>query len=173
MKVNKNKKNRPKIVSVVIVLAILLSVSVYALYTYTQGSSQPNSQQTEESQIDNKTDGADKSVEPGTNTTTDKIPINKTANAKIRSITQSDGYVNVAAEISNSSTGGKCSVVFENSNARPVSVIVDSTATDDLVSCNTVKISESEFSFIGTWNVTLRYYTNSEQVVAQGSVEIK
>lgn len=108
------------------------------------------------------TDGVD------SNKTTDEIPQSTTISISLDSTTQSSGNVVAKVSIKNNSQDGVCSFTFSKENARPVVRSIDTSSN----SCE-VSIPEQEFEMIGTWNVSVHYFSNNTQATVEGSVSVK
>lgn len=105
------------------------------------------------------------------NQTTDQVPTNTDASATIVQLEQVSGNVLIVARVENTTTGGMCVVTFTNPNDRPITKEFSPSEKDGSISCST-SIPAYEFSFLGTWHATLRYYQGSKQVTAEGDVKI-
>lgn len=97
------------------------------------------------------------------------IPVSTTTSVEITNLQQSNGKVIYAATVTNPAGSGTCSAVFTNDIAKPVT----RTTGADGTSCGPVSIPESEFSAIGTWTLTLRYYTDGTQAVTTKTIDVK
>lgn len=111
------------------------------------------------------------SVDP--NKTADQIPTSPTMAATITTLSETNQDIHFTATISNSPTAGTCVVTFSNPNDRPVTKQVDATVSNGTASCGPLTIPANEFSYLGTWQVTLHYYLGSQQATAQDSVTIQ
>lgn len=103
------------------------------------------------------------------NKNTDEIPVSTETSVSITELSQNNGKVAYSAEIINPGTSGTCSAVFTNDVAKPVTRTTSTTSS----ACAKVEIPELEFSAVGTWTLTLRYYTNVTQAVATKTIEVK
>lgn len=115
--------------------------------------------------------GTDTDME--TDKTTDQIPVDETLTATFTNLAQSNGYVTFSGSANDTSTGGTCSIVFTNSNDRPISRTVHATQANGKAVCETVQIPETEFSFLGEWTATFRYYINDTQAVTERKITIQ
>ena len=102
------------------------------------------------------------------NKSTDDIPQSTTASISINSTTQSSGTISTDISIENNSQNGVCSFTFTKENARPVVRSVDTSSN----SCK-VSIPEQEFEMIGTWNLSVHYFSNNTQATAEGTVSVR
>lgn len=106
--------------------------------------------------------------------TTDQIPVNTSSVATIDTLVQKNGYINFSASVTNTGDGGTCSVVFSNPNAKPV--VVDefkATINGTTATCAAAPISEGEFTYLGDWTATFRYYLNDQQATTTRTITIQ
>jgi len=108
----------------------------------------------------------------GTDKTTNQIPVNEALTATFIGLSQSDGYIKFSGS-ANDSKEGTCSIVFANPNDRPITRTVNATQKDGKAVCEPVQIPETEFSFLGEWTATFRYYINDTQAVAEKKITIQ
>lgn len=187
MNIKKNKKssNIKRIVSVLAIIVVLLLA--YGLYSYAAGkwpffrkdqldASKIDSTQKTTNQSprnDNPTQKNDDTPQVNPGKTTDQIPVSKDTTATITQLEQMGDQVKFNASIANTSSAGTCVVTFSTPNDRPVSKQFTASLQGNNATCGPLSIPASEFSFLGQWSVTLRYYTGNEQAVAESSVVIK
>lgn len=182
MKISKqNKKLNKKIITLLCIVAglLLVAAAVYLvafkgtlLGWQPFGSNDESTQPVTQSSSDTN-HGTKEDTTPGTDKTTDQIPVSDTLEASIDELGQSGGYVTLVGSVTNAKTSGSCSVAFTNPNDRPITRTVNATLTGDKAICETVKIPETEFSFLGEWTATLRYYSNDTQAVAERKITIQ
>jgi len=119
---------------------------------------------------DTKTADSDKKDAPKT---TDEIPVSNILSASIKNIKQSEGYITFNGGSNDTQGGGQCSLTLTNSNDRPITKTSATNIIDGTASCTTIQISENEFSYLGNWLATFRYYNNDTQAIATESITIK
>jgi len=114
-------------------------------------------------------------IVPGENSskTTDQVPVTTELTATITNLSQSNGYVSFVGTVNSVDTSGECSIILTNDNDKPVSRTVTAIIESGVVTCGPVQIPESEFTFLGKWLGTFRYYINGSQVVATKDITIK
>jgi hypothetical protein len=107
----------------------------------------------------------------GVDKTTNEIPAATGGTLEITKLSQQNGLISYAADLSGIQIPGTCSALFENVNkaARPVTRVTKSTTTG----CPETSIPETEFVALGRWTLTLRYYVNDSQLVATKTIEVK
>lgn len=122
-----------------------------------------------------KEDFIDKSTSKNSTTdkTSDQVPVSKDLAATISRLEQTDEGIIFSATIANSPTAGRCVVTFTNPNDKPVVKEIDATTKDGTALCGPLTVSPLEFSYLGEWQVTLRYYLNDQQAIASGKVTIR
>ncbi len=108
-----------------------------------------------------------------TDKTTDQIPVSTTLTAKISQLEQTNGAVVFTGSVNDASTGGKCSITFSNENDRPITRSADAVVVNNTGTCGPISVPENEFSFLGDWKATFRYYLNDSQAIAEGIITIK
>jgi len=184
MKIQSPKKSWKKrtIIASSVLLVVVSGLTAFAYYTESwpfehssDGSTKPSPK--EQAKIDKETAIKDKektqasSPNVDASQSTDQVPISTTAAVEIVDLHQSNGSVVYSATISNSGSSGTCSAVFSNNAnaAQPVTRTIASSGS----SCGPVSIPEVEFSAIGQWTLTLRYYTGDAQAVATKTIEVK
>ena len=172
-----NKSNKKKILIISLIATLLIAGGAAAFYL-TQQNDPSNEENSKTSQDTPTTDTNKKGETPAESlpdnsqgTTTEDVPVSSTASAKITRLEQQDMTVYFAADISNTTTAGRCVVSFTTTNDRPVIREFDSTQNGANRSCN-LDLSALEFSYLGEWKVTLRYYEGNTQVVTEGLVTI-
>lgn len=105
--------------------------------------------------------------------TTDQVPVSDKLSASITQLEQAGDEVKISAKIDNSPSVGRCVIIFSNPNDRPLTKEVDATLQDGSALCGPLSIPALEFSYIGEWTATVRYYLGEEQAVAEKKVVIK
>lgn len=166
--------------SLVVLVIIGLSVYTYALHGSLFGwqpsppQNSNSSTNTSPSKSGNES-SPEKGVKDGTNEdkTTDEVPVDSTITSSITDLYQSNGYVYFMGSTNDTRGGGKCSVTFTNTNDHPVSRTADAGLSNGTAQCGPIQIPETEFSFIGDWVATFRYYVNGVQAVAEKTITIK
>lgn len=187
MKINKQPKNTPNTrlrLAVIIAVILLIFAAAYTAIAY-KNQYWPFSS-TETVDTDGRQDTVNESpknnnpaTKGDTDTTgnkglnTDEVPVAVALSASITTLEQSGDAVNFSAKINGTASNGTCVVTFSNANDRPVTKEFSSTTKDNITTCGPVSIPSLEFSFLGEWNVSLRYYTGTEQVVTEGKVTIQ
>lgn len=110
----------------------------------------------------------DPNIDNSKNTAT--IPTNDGAKLTFQTLAQADNEVTISTVASTSlPSNGTCTIIFEKDGARPITR--STTATNHI--CGPISIPEFEFTTIGEWKITARYFTNNSQVIATDRIEIK
>lgn len=180
MRIQHTPGNKKKYVyAAVAAVAVCLLATGALAYKYQWGpfDQTPSAEELKEAQNNSDTTndqvkgGKDQPTDPNIDTskTTDDIPVSSSATITITGIVQQNGNVTLSSSLQNPGETGTCSVLFTSDVAKPVSRTV--TATDG--SCPDITIPEQEFSAIGTWEATLRYYTGDTQAVDTKTIEIQ
>lgn len=125
----------------------------------TTDSSTPNTSQTEK--------GVTGSVDASK--TTADVPVSKEVTVRIDQLSRVGNDIVYQATVTNPGNIGTCSAVFTKDGAKPVTQ--DNNTTSG--SCGPFKISNYKFDMLGSWLLTLRYYTDSSQAVATKTIEIR
>jgi cytoskeletal protein RodZ len=110
-------------------------------------------------------------IDPGK--TADQVPISSAMAATITTLEETGQQIQFAASVTNSPTAGVCVVTFSNPNDRPVTQQVNATVSNSTASCGPLNVPASEFSYLGTWQVTFHYYLGSQQATSQGTITIR
>lgn len=163
----------------VVVTALCLLTSAALAYKYEWGPFDQGQSAEEQKDAQNNSDATNDQVKGGkqqtkdpnvdTGMTTDDIPVSASAVIAITQLSQQDGSVTLKSSLQNPGETGTCSVLFTSDVAKPVSRTVS--ATND--SCPDITIPEQEFSAIGSWKATLRYYTGDTQAVDTKTIEVR
>lgn len=176
MQIRYSKRSRKKIT---LAIAICLTLIVggtwlahsFQMWPFQKQQSRPNVEKNNSDLTNPQT--KDKIVDKNKNVdvtkTANEVPISEETTIKITQLTQSDGNVTYMATVTNPGKTGTCSAVFTNSTAQPVTKV---TETSD-GKCGPVSIPEAQFVAIGTWSLTLRYYSNNMQAVVTQEINIK
>lgn len=98
---------------------------------------------------------------------TSQVPIATDTSIAITSLTQQNGQVSYVATISGEGSG-TCAALFTHTASKPV----ENTTSASGVSCSG-SIPDVEFDILGTWTLTLRYYTDNHQTVATKDIVIR
>jgi len=179
MKILKNKNYKTILMPVLIIGALLLVCIASAFFLKLwpfQNNIDPNSIRQETSSESSKNDNPitkdESEADANEGKSTDDVPVSESFSAAITKLEQNDNQISFAAKISNSKNPGTCVVTFSNPNDRPIVKQFDSTSKDSVTLCEST-FSALEFSYLGEWNVSLRYYVGSEQAFTEGRVIIK
>jgi len=104
------------------------------------------------------------------NKNTTEIPVSKGAELSINKLEQSNGIITYTAKISGSiSNNGICSATYTNDISKPVT----RSSTPNNLTCGPVDIPEGEFSAIGNWVLTVRYFADNVQLITTQNIEVK
>ena len=158
---------------ILIALAVGLELAGVTDFIHTDKSAEANQKKEKQTNLDNKKDFIDKSSSGTTQKTTDQVPVSEGLKASITQLEQKDNLILFSAAVENASSAGSCTVTFSSPNDKPVVKEVDASMKDGVALCGPLNISSLEFSYLGEWQVTLRYYLNDEQAVATGKITIR
>ena len=110
---------------------------------------------------------ADQANQPAQN-----VPISTSTDVKNLIADQKSGAVHANADVTNATdASATCVFTFENPNDKPVVRQVSVSAKGSV--CDSGDIPEQEFTHLGQWKVTLRYYSNNTQAVATTNITIQ
>lgn len=161
-----------------IILLAAFSVLTYVSYHYQIGPFKRDAQITEEElERQNKSDVtnpqtkgiAEPNNDVDSSKNTSEIPVSDSTSVEITSLQQGNGQITYSAKFTGQSSDGTCSATFTNELARPV---IRTTPAKDSI-CGPVSIPETEFTTLGNWVLTVRYYKDNTQAVATKSIEVK
>ncbi len=105
-------------------------------------------------------------VDTSKNTT--EVPVSTEVKLIIDQLSEDNGSVLYRATVTNPGESGTCSAEFTNPNSKPVTKVTDATGGI----CGPVSLSVNEFDSLGSWTLTLRYYTGDTQAVATKTLQI-
>lgn len=182
MKITKeNKKRNKKILAIVCTVGIVLLIAATVYLVFFKGSllgwqpfgssvpvTNPATQDSSDTNHGTKDD-----TTTGTDKTTDQIPVSETLTASIDTLDQSNGVITFAGSANDTKEGGSCSIVFSNPNDRPITRTVAASISNGMAICGPINIPETEFSFLGEWTATFRYYINDTQAMAERKMIIE
>jgi hypothetical protein len=107
------------------------------------------------------------------NKTSQDVPVSADLSVTNVRASEQGSAVSASADIGGAKdVSGNCVFTFSNDLAKPVVRQVAPTGGASDLSCNTGDINNVEFSVIGTWKLTVNYYTNNQQASGTGSIDI-
>lgn len=165
-----NKKSAtPWIIAGILAVALLILV---ALFLFSHQQSKVNQIPPHSVTTPQNKEGIPPASSQGSSSspsTTDQIPKSSSMSMAIDSVVEQNGSVTYSGTVGNPVAGGKCSAIFTSKIDKPV--------TDTPVfknnTCGPSSVPSTEFTSLGTWTLTLRYFTNSTQVSASKDIEIR
>ncbi len=172
---NIKKTSHTKAIIFTIIIGVLLTgVIAYLLYTagrHATPVAQPKTQQTEPSSATKTGLSSSNGSSPTTNInkTTNQIPVSTSMSISIDTLIEQNGTVNYSGTVTNPVVGGNCSAVFTSKINRPITL----SPTYSAGKCGPDTISANSFTSIGTWTLTIRYFTNTTQVSASKDINIQ
>lgn len=180
MNFNKKNSNRSRILYILAVLVVIGVLCTVALARHYQWgpfqqtaiedlASREKQNKSDSTNPQSKDESAASSKDVDKSKNTSEVPISETAKLEILKLAQENREVIYSAAVTNGSGGGTCSAVFTHELAKPVI----STTSAHNGKCGPTSIPETEFSALGTWTLTLRYYTDNTQAVATQTVEVR
>jgi cytoskeletal protein RodZ len=108
-----------------------------------------------------------------TSKTTNQVPVDSALVATIDRLDQTNGVVTFQGSVNSPLPGGNCSIIFTNPNDKPVTQTANATLSNGMAKCGPIQIPEQQFTYLGEWNATFRYYINGSQVVTIKAITIK
>lgn len=181
MKITKqNKKSNRKIIALLAIIGSLLVIAATVYLVFFKGTllgwqpfgetstTNPTTQNSDDTSHGTKDD-----VVPGSDKTTDQIPVDVTLVATIDQLSQSNGKITFKGSVNDNTADGNCSITFSNPNDRPISRTSKASQVNGIAVCGPIEIPETEFSFLGEWTATFRYYINDSQAVVERKVTIQ
>lgn len=183
MHIIKTNKRTSKATLIILGAVIaLLAGATYVAYASNVWPFADHQSQTEEQEAANSSDETNpqqkknlpslKEMEvAGGDKTTDEVPVAQAGSLNITNLEQRNDTIIFAASLANITTPGTCSALFEHTDgaARPVTRTVQSTADG----CPETAVPQADFTALGNWKLTLRYYVNDTQLVATKTLEVK
>ncbi len=183
MKIQKIKKSRTHRPFIWIIVSIFLLLCVYCGSAYKAHLWPFDGTSTTPTMTSDKIDSTTTPSPKATNSTssnsvdsqktTNQVPLDNSLAATITQITEDDsGNILFAATVNGVNTG-TCVITFSNSNDKPHVTQVEATSKDaSSAICGPLSISSQDFSYLGQWNVNLRFYTDNQQVTTNGIINI-
>lgn len=174
---NKKRISKKLIVTVSIVIIAAVIALIYIFTSIKQGETtnttagNENKDKMAESNSQKGITPSDTLPKNSQSVTTEDVPVSKSATATITRLEQKDSTVYFDATVSNATQLGKCVVTFTTPNDKPVTREFDAVERNGTYLCS-ITLSALEFSYLGEWEATLRYYNGDSQVIAKGKVVI-
>lgn len=181
MKINKGyKKSYKPLVIVAIILFLLTNGYIgFALKTSSwpfTPSSTPITEPLLPTQDKSSLKPALNNTNTGAATDPSQIPPNPSLSASITQLVEnSDNNILFSATINGlpaPTNEGTCVVTFSSSYDKPYVKQFSSGIKGGETICGPLTISSLNFSYIGTWNVNLRFYLNNKQTLVDGKIDI-
>lgn len=157
------------------VVVLVLAMSGYYIYTLGKFKNAGNRSVSVDSNTVadtiTKSGSADTTVNDNVDTTknTAEVPVSNETTLVITNLYQEGNNVIYQAKVTNPGASGTCSAVFTNSVSKPVTYTSNISGGD----CGPFTLSINNFDSVGSWLLTLRYYSGNEQVVATKNIELK
>ena len=105
--------------------------------------------------------------------TTDEVPVSQSIAASIIQLEQKNGIVYFTGTVTPVQSGGTCSITLSNPNDKPIVRTTDATTDGSNSVCGPIQIPETEFSYLGTWTATFRYFIGDVQATATKEITIR
>ena len=163
---------------IVVIGLLLVSLVIYItvfkgiLFGWQPFGSQNTVEPVTQSSSDTNHGTKDDTINPS-ESTTDQVPISDTLVATIDDLSQTDGFITFTGSVNDTSNGGSCSIVFSNPNDRPISRTVNAVTNNGKAVCGPIKVAETEFSYLGEWTMTFRYFSGKSQAVTERNITIQ
>lgn len=173
MKIQKASHKKVIILSIIGALLVVAGASAYFMATRPNDSVQKshdkaNSSDTQNPQSKANLPSSDNTSGVDPNKSTSEIPVKQDASLTITSLQQSGGSVSYAATFAGIDGGGTCSAQFTATGAKPVTRTTQPSGQE----CS-ASIPEMEFTQLGEWTLTVRYYNSSTQVTATQAINVR
>lgn len=168
------KRNIISVIVIVVVVLIAYTSTSFALklWPFTQPTLNGSKTDSTSTNGDSSKDNLPPS-DGGSTKTTDQIPVDTASSATINTLKQENGSIIFNGSVSPALTGGTCLLTFTNPNDKPITRTSVATTEGASSVCKQITISETEFSYLGTWTATFRYFVGDKQVVATKDIIIK
>jgi hypothetical protein len=168
---NKNSSNKFSNKRKVILLAILALVGAvviwYVFFKDPTPTYEPKYEPaTSKSTLNEDTETSEtKTNPPGSDLTSEDVPISSQGVVSITDLSQSEGYVNIATTVENF-TVVSCVYQFTAEGARPIVKETDGV-------CKNASILENEFEKIGQYTFTVIVYGTDDKLTATRTIDIR
>lgn len=173
MKIQKKSHKKAIVLSVIGVLIVAAGAAAYFLATRPDDSAvkareKANSSDTQNPQNKKNIPSSDASSGVDPNKSTAEVPVKPEASLAITSLKQSNGEVSYAATFDGIDGDGTCSAQFTAPGAKPVTRTAKASGQE----CS-ASIPEMEFTQLGEWTLTVRYYNSNSQVTATKAINVQ
>lgn len=181
MKINKvyKKSYRPLVITIIIIFLLSCGYMGFALKTSSwpfTPSNTPVAEPLLPTQDKSSLKPTSDNKNTGPATTPNQVPPSPSLSASITQLVEnSDNNILFSATINGLSAPtneGTCVVTFSSSYDKPYVKQFSSGIKGGETICGPLTISSLNFSYIGTWNVNLRFYLNNQQTTADGKIDI-
>lgn len=173
---HKHKPSQPVFIAgllvIVVVAYIVLSTAHIWPFSESKSIATNNAATTTPAETNNSLPKQDLNSTTDSSQTSNNIPVNATWVAAITTLNETNDEINFAATVQNAPSTGTCVVTFSNPNDRPVVQQFNATATNGLTTCD-VNLSAYEFSYLGNWSVSFRYYVGNQQATTTSEIKIQ
>lgn len=186
MKISKQQKQQKKtktmvISSIIILILLLVSLSVYIIgfkgsffgWQPFSNTSQPSPINPADTSTKPETTDENKGDSNTVNKTTDEVPVSEDLAINFTNLSQSGGFVIFSGSTNDTKNIGTCSILFTNPEDKPVTRSSAAIKNNGKAECGPIKIPETEFSLLGDWKATYRYYVNDAQAVVERTIKIQ
>lgn len=176
MQIKTKKKSKKPLVILLIVATVLIvgGVVFFLVRSNSQSSSSQFTPVSEEEKNNAQTTPSPEkegdTTTPPSDQTSDEVPVNPNAVLAITHLDQHDNAVHLDSTLSGSNSNGTCVATFTNPSSRPV---VKEFASNGTRGCGPLTVAALEFSAVGDWNLSLRFYNEGQQVAAERSISIQ
>ncbi len=167
----KQKKSKKKIV--IIAATLLLITAGAGAFYYNKQQDPREAKQAEQDKNNTETPVIKNEETPVedpeiSNQTTDQVPVKEEAKLTITKLVQQGDMVVLESNATVVGGGGTCVASFTKTDNKPV--VREFTAAG--TACNNNTIPALLFSELGEWHLTLRYYKDGAQIVAEQNLTI-
>lgn len=177
MKIKKQKSRKTLIIAITAGFLVLLAAAIFWLVSSRSDEETSTSPSTDEANSQQLEDGKTKPTNPKENPPTptntgqssEDVPVNTATTLTITELVQQGSEVRLNSALSGADGGGTCVATFTNSDGRPVVREFASAGADG---CGPLTIPSIEFSALGEWELTLRFYNQGEQTVTKQTIII-
>lgn len=174
MKIQNKKRNKKVLTIVIISILVVVFAAGIAFWLVrsqpTPSSSNSTTTNSSDTQTNNNTTKGDGN---GNDKTTDEIPVDTVASASITQLVQQNRNIVASASVNNVDASGSCSFTFTSEFDDPVSRTSTPADEGETITCGPIEVSDNEFSYLGEWLLTFRYYIDGKQIVAEEKITVQ
>jgi hypothetical protein len=154
----KRKRTNKKLILVLVIGFVVMAVAGVGGYQLLQNKPNKSSNTQDQSAVTESQNKSNLTLNANASRTDQETPQATEITAKIDTLIQEDGYIKISGHVS-ASQEGVCVVQFETAADAPVIREQAAQPGAKTTQCPELRIQQENFSYLGDWKVSLKFYT--------------